>query len=381
MDPCWCEGKRPAPRTHARNSHKLCSIIMIRITIATRNGLIAARIGSTKARGSDALMPRSDAATSVPHLLATEMIRDPSEALGLDLVSSSHRRVATREGVQLMHWSTRLANPIELSVLDDSGLIHFSYVLLGESLAVLNGRKGHGVGRKIDERQVHAASGNIAFGPGQCWRFHQHGVYESVGVMLRHDAFEQLVGDAEPTLRRALSSGLCFETGHRGTELHATAQALAHAMRHRPRDSEASGERHPLWLQAQGLTLVSLLLEARADTGGTGALDRADQMRLASARAHLLSDLSQPPLILDVARENGLSPAKLKRGFRALYGFSVYGLFQHERMNEARRRLLRDDTSVSAVACDLGYSNMSHFSAAFRKQFGVNPGEARRRGR
>ncbi len=350
---------------------------MIRITIATRIGPIAARIGSTEARGSDAVMPRADAATSVPHLLATEMIRDPSEALGLDLVSSSHRRVATREGVQLMHWSTRLANPIELSVLDDSGFIHFSYVLMGESLAVLNGRKGHGVGRRIDERQVHAASGNIAFGPGQCWRFLQHGVYESVGVMVRHDAFEQLVGDAEPSLRRALSSGLCFETGHCGTELHATAQALAHAMRHRPGEGD---ERHPLWLQAQGLTLVSLLLEARADTG-TGTLDRADQMRLARARAHLLSDLSQPPLILDVARENGLSPAKLKRGFRALYGFSVYGLFQHERMNEARRRLLRDDTSVTAVACDLGYSNMSHFSAAFRKQFGVNPGEAKRRGR
>lgn len=326
-------------------------------------------------------MPRADAATSTPHLLATEMIRDPSKALGLDLVSSSHRRVQAREGVQLMHWATRLANPIELSVLDDSGFIHFSYVLQGDALAVLNGGNGHSSGRRIDERQVHAGSGNIAFGPDQCWRFHQHGIYESVGVMVRHDTFEQLMGDAEPTLRRALANGLCFETGHRGTELQATALTLAHAMRHRPGDGEASGDRHPLWLQAQGLTLVSLLLEARTDGDATRALDRADQMRLARARAHLLSDLSQPPLLLDVARESGLSLAKLKRGFRALYGFSVYGLFQHERMHEARRRLLRDDASVSAVACDLGYSNMSHFAAAFRKQFGVNPGETRRRGR
>ena len=136
-----------------------------------------------------------------------------------------------------------------------------------------------------------------------------------------------------------------------------------------------------MWLQAQGLTLVSLLLEARADEDATDALDRVDRMRLARARAQLLSDLSQPPLLVDLARENGLSLARLKRGFRALYGFSVYGLFQHERMHEARRRLLRADASVSSVACDLGYTNMSHFAAAFRKQFGVNPGEGRRRGR
>lgn len=326
-------------------------------------------------------MPRADATALAPHLLATEMIRDPSEALGLDLASSSHRRVQVRDGVQLMHWSTRLAHPIELSVLDDSGLIHFSYVLQGDALAVLNGRNGHTGGRRIDERQVCAASGNIAFGPDQRWRFHQHGVYESVGVMVRHDAFEQLMGEGEQALRRALSNGLCFETGHRGAELHATALALAHAMRHRPSDDEASGDRHPLWLQAQGLTLVSLLLEARADEDATDALDRVDRMRLARARAQLLSDLSQPPLLVDLARENGLSLARLKRGFRALYGFSVYGLFQHERMHEARRRLLRADASVSSVACDLGYTNMSHFAAAFRKQFGVNPGEGRRRGR
>lgn len=326
-------------------------------------------------------MTRTDATTSAPHLLATEMIRDPSEALGLDLLSSSHRRVQVREGVQLMHWSTRLAHPIELSVLDDSGFIHFSYVLQGDALAVLNGRNGHKGGRRIDERQVRAASGNIAFGPDHCWRFQQHGVYESVGVMLRHEAFEQLMGEAEQTLRRTLSTGLCFETGHRSTELHATALALAHAMRHRPANGEASEDRHPLWLQAQGLALVSLLLEARADEDGTDALNRVDQMRLARARTHLLSDLSQPPLLADLARENGLSLTKLKRGFRTLYGFSVYGLFQHERMHEARRRLSREDASVSSVACDLGYTNVSHFAEAFRKQFGVNPGEGRRRGR
>ncbi len=62
------------------------------------------------------------------------------------------------------------------------------------------------------------------------------------------------------------------------------------------------------------------------------------------------------------------------------YGRSIYDCFQHERMQQARTELLRGRLSVAHVAADLGYSNPSHFSAAFRKQFGVNPSALRRGG-
>ncbi|STV71592.1 iron aquisition regulator (YbtA,AraC-like,required for transcription of FyuA/psn,Irp2) [Klebsiella michiganensis] len=47
-----------------------------------------------------------------------------------------------------------------------------------------------------------------------------------------------------------------------------------------------------------------------------------------------------------LARESGLSVLKIKRGFRVLFNNSVYGLFQAERMQEARRRLANGNTSV-----------------------------------
>jgi AraC family transcriptional regulator len=43
---------------------------------------------------------------------------------------------------------------------------------------------------------------------------------------------------------------------------------------------------------------------------------------------------------------------KIKRGFRVLFNNSVYGLFQAERMQEARRRLANGNTSVMTVAAD-----------------------------
>lgn len=47
-------------------------------------------------------------------------------------------------------------------------------------------------------------------------------------------------------------------------------------------------------------------------------------------------------------------------------------------MNEARSELEGKGKTVTEVALDLGYSNISHFAAAFRKQFGINPGQMKR---
>jgi AraC family transcriptional regulator len=72
----------------------------------------------------------------------------------------------------------------------------------------------------------------------------------------------------------------------------------------------------------------------------------------------------------------GLNQLKLKRGFRSLFGMGVYSLFQRHRMERARELLSHHNVTETALM--LGYSNISHFSAAFRKQFGVLPGEARK---
>jgi len=95
------------------------------------------------------------------------------------------------------------------------------------------------------------------------------------------------------------------------------------------------------------------------------------------ARERLLSDLSSPPTIEQLARETGLNQLKIKQGFKVLFGTTTYGLFQRERMEHALT-LLRTN-SVTETASLLGYSNISHFSEAFRKQFGMLPSEARRK--
>ncbi len=101
-----------------------------------------------------------------------------------------------------------------------------------------------------------------------------------------------------------------------------------------------------------------------------------ERRQLLEARERLLNDLSKPPTIEQLSRATGLNQCKLKQGFKTLFGSSIYALFQKERMSKALKLL--QNLSVTETASCLGYSNISHFSSAFRKEFGMLPSEARR---
>lgn len=101
-----------------------------------------------------------------------------------------------------------------------------------------------------------------------------------------------------------------------------------------------------------------------------------ERKKLLAARELLLNDLSKPPTIEQLSRETGLNQLKLKRGFKIMFGDSIYALFQKERMERAKYLLVKNNVTDTAIV--LGYSNISHFSNAFRKQFGLLPSEIRK---
>jgi len=209
------------------------------------------------------------------------------------------------------------------------------------------------------------------------------GRFESVTVMVQPDKLAALL-DADGThngdaLRRNMAAGCCYVQTAARAELLATAHTLSRAL-HSQQTGAAVGSAHaPLWLLGQSLVLVSLVVEAAGTDRDTACtLSWSEQQRLLRARDLLLADVACAPALPALAREAGLSLAKLQRGFHQLFRQSVYGVLQHERMQQARQHLERG-APVMRAAADVGYTNASHFSAAFKKQFGVNPGQVKLR--
>lgn len=80
-----------------------------------------------------------------------------------------------------------------------------------------------------------------------------------------------------------------------------------------------------------------------------------------------------PPPIQQLAKIASVSESKLKKDFKAMFKSPIYEYYQKARMQAARDKLLTGGFSVKEVAMELGYANLSNFTVAFKKEFGVLP--------
>ena len=78
----------------------------------------------------------------------------------------------------------------------------------------------------------------------------------------------------------------------------------------------------------------------------------------------------------ELAAAAGSSPFHLCRAFRTLTGMSMTA-WRHSIRLRLSLDLLHDRRDLSAVAMDLGYASHSHFTATFRRHFGITPSSYR----
>jgi AraC-like DNA-binding protein len=98
-----------------------------------------------------------------------------------------------------------------------------------------------------------------------------------------------------------------------------------------------------------------------------------DAEKLLAIRNEILNDLSTPPVLSELAIIASMSETKLKQLFKQTFGDTIYNYYQKVRMEEAAFLLKQAKHSVSEVGYELGFSNLSHFSRLFAKQYGITP--------
>jgi AraC-like DNA-binding protein len=96
--------------------------------------------------------------------------------------------------------------------------------------------------------------------------------------------------------------------------------------------------------------------------------------RLMTVRKYLDVDLPAPTFT-SLTKIALMSSTSLKTKFKKMYGTTVFEYFQSMRMQRARILLLTHKYSVKQIGRQLGYSNMSNFTIAFKKEFNQLPHE------
>ncbi len=137
-----------------------------------------------------------------------------------------------------------------------------------------------------------------------------------------------------------------------------------------------NGPAKRMYLESKAIELISHQLAqlAFAERRSKMPFLRPDDIeRIHEARDILIHNLENPPSLLGLALRVGLNDTKLKRGFRQIFGTTVFGYLQLKRLERARSLLEERNMNVSEVAATVGYSSLSHFAKVFKQHFGTKP--------
>ena len=126
--------------------------------------------------------------------------------------------------------------------------------------------------------------------------------------------------------------------------------------------------------------LVALALGATGEAAEIAHGGGIRAARLHAAKAYIAENLQSPGLSLgEIAGRLGISPRSVQALFEAEgTTFSRFAL--EERLLRAYRRLtgpLSAGRSITAVAFEAGFNDLSYFNRTFRRRFGLTPSGVR----
>ena len=129
---------------------------------------------------------------------------------------------------------------------------------------------------------------------------------------------------------------------------------------------------HELLLQS-----LDVILEDEKEEGFSCKFlaDDRGKESIYQAREILLQHIGDPITIKELSRKVAMNECYLKKGFKEVFGTTIFDFYQQQRMEHAKYLLYEKALSVTDVSALLGYSSISHFSAAFKKHTGLKPCE------
>jgi AraC-like DNA-binding protein len=128
--------------------------------------------------------------------------------------------------------------------------------------------------------------------------------------------------------------------------------------------------------------LVALAVGATRETSDMAKLRGLAAARLSAIKSDIITGLGSERLdVAGIARGRGVTPRYVQMLFEA-EGTTFTKYVLERRLNRARRKLIDPVFShwtISAIAFDAGFGDLSYFNRVFRRTFGATPSDIRAR--
>jgi AraC-like DNA-binding protein len=147
--------------------------------------------------------------------------------------------------------------------------------------------------------------------------------------------------------------------------------------------AQAAAEgRTDVGLDEVGVTIVTRFVDIVSGRPRTPSQAQArDRRRAVDAAGWLEAHTAEPIDLTSAARAVGLSPFHFLRVFANVLGVTPHQYLVRARLRHAARLLTDDTLSITDVAFDVGFGDLSNFVRTFHRAAGVSPRSFRRAAR
>ncbi|MGH6816284.1 MAG: helix-turn-helix transcriptional regulator [Hyphomicrobiaceae bacterium] len=130
----------------------------------------------------------------------------------------------------------------------------------------------------------------------------------------------------------------------------------------------------PAELEELGLRLAGAAASILAESAQSAYRpSRRDERRVGDALRRIETDAHERLTLAELAHEAATSPYHFLRTFRRVTGLTPHQYVLRTRLHRAAVRLRLSDESVSAIAYDAGFNDLSTFNRRFRRVMGQSP--------
>ena len=140
--------------------------------------------------------------------------------------------------------------------------------------------------------------------------------------------------------------------------------------------SEQEQERYCVFKSVELLYLLCTeVSESNGSLSGSGC---PVSHSLLEVKAYIQTHLSDKLTIAFLCKQFSLSPTFLKEGFRRAYGMPIHSFLVQQRLRRAQALIRTTRMPIQQIAQAVGYEGMSQFNAAFKREYGMTPGQYRK---
>jgi AraC family transcriptional activator of pyochelin receptor len=292
-----------------------------------------------------------------------------TEASGsLNNVFECHTQSFRNESFDILKLTSNFHDDVKVYGLNDTSHVSLHFQLAGKSDANISGFK---TSLPLEKGRFNLMN---CVDPISSFVFPKQHHYEYLCIGLKPSFFNEILVDCGDACADILNksqereSFSLFQPNNMTNNWQYTALKLL-------QNPPLSNNLKPVYIKSKIKELVLLAIESYPFGKYEKEIIKPEVEKLNSVKNYLLDNYLSFLTLDGICRDFGLNEFKLKRGFKKLFGITVFGYIHQLRMAHANRLLLDSGLSIGEIAAIIGYTSDASFIRSFKQYYGYSPGK------